>query len=86
MRDTPTKFMRDGWGPHFHIHSHQLKCKDPKYGSEGPHPSLINLVRVSLIGVSPFIEYGTQILMCNNVFLRPIHSIASRKIKRIILN
>ena len=51
-RDTLNKFTRDGWGPlplyplsptpHFHIHSHQLKYKDSKYGNEGTNERFIN--------------------------------------------
>ena len=53
MRGTFTNLVRDGWGPNFHIHSHQLKCKDPKLKFEGLHQSLTKLVRVPLIGAPP---------------------------------
>ena len=53
MRDTLTNLVRDGWGLHFYIYSHQLKCKDPQLKYEGPHPSLTKLVRMPLIGAPP---------------------------------
>ena len=56
MSGTFTKFMRDGWGPYFNIHSYQLKCKDFQLNCEGSHPSFTNLVRVSLTKAPPYIQ------------------------------
>ena len=42
-----------GGGPHFYIHSHKLKYKDPQLKCEGLHPSLTKLVRVPLKGAPP---------------------------------
>ena len=48
MRDNSHQVGERWVGPHFHIHSYQLKCNDLQLKCEGLHPSLTNLVRVSL--------------------------------------